>query len=412
MFKPRIIMASSKIVLYTSKTLKNGEHPIMIRLIIDRKIKYISLGFSTNPIYWDNNEKSLLKGYNNFKKANYLIHKKKSEIDGIILDFENEGKSYTVDDIEKKFLNFIEKISVFKYCQEIIDRLVKTNRIGDATVKKDLLRSLKKFTNNKDIAFSELNYSFLLKYEEDFLHRGVTENSISVYMRTLRAIVNLAIKEGHCKEDDYAFKTYKISKLNNQTKKRAISKEEMLRIINFDAEVGSSSWHSKNYFVFSFYNIGMNFRDLAQLKWSNILYNRIMYKRSKTGKNFDIKIHQRTQELLDLYSKGNEHSEDYIFPILNPEIHKTPQSKVDRIKKINKRVNKDLKEIATSVGIQATHSITHYVARHSWANIQKQNGVGTSIISESMGHDSEKTTSIYLQSFMNEVLDEANENLI
>jgi integrase len=231
-------------------------------------------------------------------------------------------------------------------------------------------------------------------------------------MRTLRAIVNLAIKEEHCNQSDYAFNTYKISKLNTDTQKRAINKEEMLKIINFDTEINSSEWHSKNYFIFSFYNIGMNFRDLAQLKWSNILYNRIMYKRSKTGKNFDIKIQPRTQVILDLYSKGNENSDDYIFPILNPEIHKTPQSKVDRIKKINKRVNKDLKEIAKSVGIKATHSITHYVARHSWASIQKQNGVGTSIISESMGHDSEKTTSIYLQSFVNDVLDEANENLI
>lgn len=405
-------MASTKIILYTSKTLKNGEHPIMIRLIVDRKIKYIYLGYSTTPNMWDDAQKLLLKGYDNFKKTNFIIHKKKSELDGIILDFESEGKSYTVDDIEKKFLNSIEKISVFKYCQEIIDRLEKTNRIGDATVKKDLLRSLKKFTNNKDIAFSEINYSFLLKYEEDFLQRGVSENSISVYMRTLRAIINLAIKEGRCNENDYAFNTYKVSKLNNETKKRAISKEEMLRIINFDAEYGSSLWHSKNYFLFSFYNIGMNFRDLAQLKWSNILYNRIMYKRSKNGKNFDIKIQPRTQELLDFYSKGNENIDDYIFPILNPEIHKTPQSIVDRIKKINKRVNKDLKEIAKSVGIQATQSITHYVARHSWASIQKQNGVGTSVISESMGHDSEKTTSIYLQSFMNDVLDEANENLI
>ena len=124
-------MASSKIILYTSKTLKNGEHPIMIRLIVDRKIKYIYLGFSTTPNLWDDTQKLLLKGYDNFKKTNYIIHKKKSELDGIILDFENEDRSYTVDDIEKKFLNSIEKISVFKYCQEIIDRLEKTNRIGE-----------------------------------------------------------------------------------------------------------------------------------------------------------------------------------------------------------------------------------------------------------------------------------------
>ncbi len=411
MFKP-IIMASTKIVLYKSKTLKNGEHPIMIRIIVDRKTKYISLGISTLSKFWDDSQNLLTRGYSNFKKANHLIHKKKFEIDEIILDFENEKRAYTIEDIEAKFYNSIQKVTLFKYCEQIIERLKNTNRLGDAAVKKDLLRSLKKFRNDKDLNFSEITYSFLTKYEEDFLQRGVSENSISVYMRTLRAIVNLAIKEGHCDQKDYAFNSYKISKLNNETQKRAITKEEMIKIINYEVEFNSSLWHSRNYFLFSFYNIGMNFIDLAQLKWSNILYNRILYKRAKTGKNFDIKIQPRTQAILDYYIKENVNPNEYIFPILDHNKHITQQSKIDRIKKINKRVNSDLKEIAKKVGIQATHSITHYVARHSWASIQKQNGIGISIISESMGHDSEKTTSIYLQSFMNEVLDNANENLI
>jgi len=405
-------MSSTKIILYESKTLKNGEHPVLIRIIKDRKIKYISLGFSTVPTLWDDSQKSLLKGYNNFKKTNLIIHKKKLEIDGIILDFENENKNYTVDDVERKFLSSIQKITVFQYCQEIIDRLIKTNRIGGATVKKDLLRTLKKFRKEKDLSFSEITYSFLVQYEEDFLQRGVSENSISVYMRELRSLMNMAIKEGFCKESDYPFKIYKISKLNNETQKRAISKEEMIKIINYEVESNSSLYHSKNYFLFSFYNVGMNFRDLAQLKWSNVLNNRIMYKRAKTGKQFDVKIQPRTQTILNFYLKDNDNTNDYIFPIINPEIHKTPQSIIDRIKKINKRVNKDLKKIAVDVGIKATHSITHYVARHSWASIQKQNGTGTSVIGESMGHPSEKTTRIYLQAFENKVLDDANENLI
>jgi integrase len=405
-------MSSTKIILYKSKTLKNGEHPILIRIINNRKIKYISLGFSTVPKFWDDSQKLLLKGYNNFKKTNHIIHKKKLEIDNIILDLENDNKNYTVDDVERKFLSSIEKTTVFNYCQQIIDRLIATNRIGGATVKKDLLRTLKKFRNEKDLTFSEINYAFLMRYEEDFLIRGVSENSISVYMRELRSLMNMAIKEGFCKESDYPFKTYKISKLNNETQKRAISKEEMIKIIDYEADINSNHWHSKNYFIFSFYNVGMNFRDLAQLKWSNILNDRIMYKRAKTGKQFDVKVQPRTRAILDYYSHDNENTNDYIFPILNPKIHKTQQSIIDRIKKVNKRVNKDLKEIAQEVGIKATHSITHYVARHSWASIQKQNGTGTSVISESMGHDSEKTTRIYLQSFINEVLDDANANLI
>lgn len=46
-------MASIKVMLYTSKVLKSGEHPIMVRIIKDRKIKYISVGHSCHPDLWD-----------------------------------------------------------------------------------------------------------------------------------------------------------------------------------------------------------------------------------------------------------------------------------------------------------------------------------------------------------------------
>lgn len=403
-------MATTKIILYESKTLKNGEHPIVLRIIKDRKIKYISLGFSTVPSLWNGTE--LLKGYLNFQKTNHLIQKKKNQLDDIILDLESGDKEYSLEEVEKKFLGSIKITTVFDYCDDLIERLKATKKIGNATVYKDLLRTLKKFRNEKDLHFSDITYNFLVKYEENFLTTGLAENSISVYMRTLRALMNKAIKEGYCKEESYPFNKYKISKLNTKTQKRAISKEEILKIIDFKAELGSSLWHSKNYFLFSFYNVGMNFTDLAQLKWSNLLNDRIIYIRAKTGKHYDIKIQPRTQVILNYYSNGNEYTNDYIFPILNPEMHKIPQSIKDRTNKINKRVNKDLKKIAAELGIKATHSITHYVARHSWASIQKQNGTSTSVISESFGHDSEKTTQIYLQSFVHEVLDEANANLI
>lgn len=403
-------MATTKLMLYESKTLKNKEHPIVLRIIKDRKMKYISLGFSTIPAYWNGTE--LLKGHVNFKKINHILHKKKNQLDDIILDFEKENKNYSFEDVERKFLGSIEKATVFTYCEQFIERLKETNKIGNATVYKDLLRTLKKFRKNKDLYFSDITYNFLISYEENFLKNGVSENSISVYMRTLRSLINKAIKEGFCKEQDYPFKKYKISKLNTKTQKRAISKDEILKIIKYESELGSSVWHSKNYFLFSFYNVGMNFKDMALLKWSTLLNNRILYIRAKTGKHYDIKIQPRTQEILNFYSKDNEYTDDYVFPILDPNKHKTPQSIKDRINKINKKVNKDLKKIAEEVGIKAPHSITHYVARHSWASIQKQNGTGTSVISESMGHDSEKTTQIYLQSFVNDILDEANANLI
>jgi integrase len=406
-------MTSSTLLLYTSKTLRNNRHPIVIRLIKDRKFKLISLGHAALKDHWDNKSKVLLKGHTNFKQTNHYIQKKKNELDGIILTFENENKPYTLNDVEAKFITALVKTTVFSFCTEVIQRLTNANKVGNAAVYKDLLRNLKKYRGNKDLSFSDLTYSFLQRYEEDFLQRGVSENSISVYMRTLRALLNKAIKEGYAKEGEYPFKTYSISKLNTKTRKRAITKEEILKIIEYQVEENTSIWHSKNYFLFSFYNIGMNFSDIARLRWSNIINARIQYTRAKTGKLYDIKVQARTRDLLDTYSNQNEHTNDYVFPVLNEKIHKSAQSIKDRITKINKRTNSDLKEIANALKIQNPDSITHYVARHSWATIQrKNNNTDISIISASMGHADEKTTKIYLEDFENTTLDEANAKIL
>lgn len=42
--------------------------------------------------------------------------------------------------------------------------------------------------------------------------------------------------------------------------------------------------------------------------------------------------------------------------------------------------------------------LTLYVARHSWATVAKGAGIPTALISEAMGHSSERMTQVYLGS--------------
>jgi site-specific recombinase XerD len=116
-------------------------------------------------------------------------------------------------------------------------------------------------------------------------------------------------------------------------------------------------------------------------------------------------------EIINYYkSKKEINPDEYIFPIINIEKHITASQKDNRTKKVNKMVNKDLKEIATLAKID--FNLTTYVARHSYATVLKRSGVSTSVISEALGHDSEKTTQIYLDSFDNAVIDEADKLLV
>ncbi|MBL0136836.1 MAG: tyrosine-type recombinase/integrase [Chitinophagaceae bacterium] len=73
-------------------------------------------------------------------------------------------------------------------------------------------------------------------------------------------------------------------------------------------------------------------------------------------------------------------------------------------------VNENLKIIAEKAGIET--ELTTYVARHSYANILKMKGIPTSVISEALGHDSKKTTQVYLDSFGSSILDEASKAIL
>lgn len=401
-------MASIKVVLMKQKIQANGESPIMLRIIKERKVSYKSLGVTCKAEYWDEKKSLPNKKHPNRVELETLISKKIADAQKLILSSEIGDKKYSAKEIIDKTKKASSKVTVFNYFDETIARFLKANKIGNADTYKDTKRVLSKFRAKKDLTFSEMEPSLLNKLEESLLGGGLSESSISVYMRTLRALFNRAIVEGIAQKDDYPFDVYKVSKLNTKSSKRAIDKDLMIKIIKLDLEKETRLWHSRNYFVFSYYNMGLNLIDLAHLKTNCIVNGRLRYNRQKTGKEYNIKILPPAQEIIDQYLKSR--SSDYIFPILNDKVHKSPQQIKYRVKKIRSQVNNDLKVIAKRCEIDV--NLTTYVARHSWATILKKSGVSTSVISEAMGHDSEKTTQIYLDSFENSQLDEANEQLL
>jgi site-specific recombinase XerD len=215
-------------------------------------------------------------------------------------------------------------------------------------------------------------------------------------------IYNRAIKSGIVKKESYPFTNYTIR--TTKTRKRAISGEVITQIDQLDISEGSRLWNSKNYFLFSFYTMGINFTDMARLKASSIVDGRIEYIRQKTKKDYSIKVTPQIQKILDIYIQDKTEDE-YIFPIItrigNPLLEFKDISEKRRIN------NKKLKIIGEMIGMET--SLTSYVARHSWATIAKRKGVPVAVISEGMGHEDVKTTQIYLDSFEKDVLDEYNE---
>ena len=374
-----------------------------------KKRKLISIGgYSCKTNEWEEGIGRFRKNYTKYKTRNKVLQQWEEKADKIVEKLNNRGR-FTINQFVNEFTTDKKSKTVFQFYDEIIETLKNTGKIGNSYVYRDSKKSLSKFTHKKDIDFFEIDYRLLKRWETYLLKKGVSPNSISVYIRTLRSLYNKAIKERYAHQEDYPFgKDYKIKALEEETSKRALPIEQIKNIIEFETIPETPEYHAKNYFLFSFHCMGMNFNDMAYLKWSSIQNGRIYYRRMKTRKLFTIKINQEIQGILDKYNH-NRSNENYLFPILNDLVHESKEQKKVRIKTSLRDYNSDLKTIGTSLGI---NKLTSYVARHSWATILKKKGIPVSLISEGLGHKTELTTQIYLDSFGDDALDSINQNII
>lgn len=399
-------MTTVDVICYKYKPLKNGELPIKIRICKDRKARYINLGVSAKLEEWDF-EKNLPKSTcPNREILEKLISNKISEVRNKIVELKSENKEYSATTLVEKVSNPIKIITVRELFKQHIHCLEEEKRTGYRLSIQQTYNSLIKFNRHLDIPFPEMDCNWLKRYETWLRKQGKSENTIGIRFRNIRMIFNLAMNMELVKLENYPFKRFKVSKLHQETAKRALSKEEVLSIINYP--IMGIDYYTKlaiNLFTFSYFMGGINFVDMAYLTERNIIDNRLVYNRKKTAKLINLPMQQRAYMVLKEYKKINE---PYLFPILSSK-HKTEQQRLNRLHKVITKVNKALKNIGEELHIPI--KLTTYVARHSYATVLKRAGVATSIICESLGHSSEKVTQIYLDGFENSQIDKAMENL-
>ena len=260
------------------------------------------------------------------------------------------------------------------------------------------------FNGHLDIPFAEMDIAWLRRYEAFLRRKGLAENTIGIRFRTLRSIYNVAIEEDAVSAELYPFKKLKVSKLHQETAKRALSKEDIERVLSYK----STNRYMRfpiDIFAFTYYCGGINFVDIAHLTKANIMDGRLIYKRQKTKKLIKIPLQPQAVALIEKYSSDDS---QYLFPILS-DFHKTDIQQANRIHKVISKVNERLKQIGNALNLPIT--LTTYVARHSQATVMKRAGVSTAVIREIMGHSSERVTQIYLDSFDNEQVDNALKSL-
>lgn len=404
--------ATISVICYKSKTLSNGEHPLMLRIAQNGKSKYKSLKISVAVKHWDFDRNVPKPNCPSKDLINKIILKTKLEYQQKVLEKKANEEEFTASSLIHEQKNEIKAMTVEDFYKQLIKELKEKGQIGNSYAYLNSYDTLKNFNKGKKLnyTFSHIDVVFCKKFEDWMRRKGNKDTTISYQFRTLRATFNRAISAKIVSKEKNPFYEFKLSHLNTKTMKRALSKSDILKIMDADCHDKSElSQLAHDLFCFSYLCGGISLVDMANLTPENIIEGRLIYQRQKTHGSINLQLSDRALQIISKYSDYQKNA-NYFFPILHCKRHVTPMQKHNRVRKYCLHINHELKILAKELNITA--NVTTYVARHSFATILKKSGVNIGIISQALGHQDIKTTQIYLSKFDNEQVDEAMKNLL
>ena len=399
-------MASVK-VKFRPSTIGGKEGTIYYQVIHNRVVRQIYTDYKLFASEWDcHSEAVILYHVPNEQERNNYLHSINSRIrwdmDRLnkIIQTLSQSSTFVTDDIVVRFQDNRQEQSFNAYIRQQIARLKRLGKIRTSETYTASLRSFSGFMNDKEVLFDQINADLIAEYEAYLKGRGNSPNTISFYMRILKAVYNRAVGDG-LTEQRHPFKSVYTGV--EKTLKRAVSLNDLKRIKGLDLSLKPNLDYARDMFLLCFYTRGMSFIDMAYLRKKDLQNGTLSYRRRKTGQLLFIRWEKCMQEILDKYPVNET---EYLLPIItkrDEDYRKQYSNELHRVNHLLKKIGKQL---------DLPIPLTMYVGRHSWASIAKSRNVPISVISEGMGHDSENTTQIYLASLDTTVVDKANKKIL
>ena len=416
---------TSIMVKFRPSTVDGKEGGLYFQIIHNRIVRQLNTDYKAFAEEWDAESESVIVNGN---RSNLLLGIQErlawdvSRIEKVVRLLETERRRYTADDVITMFHKLTKESSLFTFMHGVIAQLKQLGKVRTSETYTATLKSFMAFRENQDVPLDGISSDLMLMYEAYLKARGVRMNTISFYMRNLRAVYNRAVEKGLTSQNNPFRHVYTGV---DKTVKRAIPIKDIKSLKELDLSIKPSLDFARDMFMFSFYTRGMSFVDMAYLKKTDLQNGILTYRRRKTGQELTIKWEKCMAEIVDKYP---ENQTDFLLPIIkekgngrNSESHQaclngrvvTDEGEANERKQYDNAqhlVNYRLKELSTMLKLQ--RPLTMYVARHSWASAAKAKNVPLSVISEGMGHDSEATTQIYLASLETSVVDKANKMIL
>ena len=396
------IMASVK-VKFRASTVEGRPGCIYFQVIQNRMARQIHTDYMVHADEWDSEAATVVVGEG--ERRNVLEDIKErlewdvARMTKVIQTLENECRRFSADDVVAAFQKVTRESSLCGFMHGIIAQLKRLGRVRTSETYHVTLRSFMAFREGEDMPLDGITSDLMLLYEAWLKARDVRMNTISFYMRILRAVYNRAVEKRLAPQRNPFRHVYTGI---DKTVKRAVPIKVVRALKGMDLSLKPSLEYARDLFLISFYTRGMSFVDMAYLRKTDLKHGVLTYRRRKTGQQLTIRWERCMEDIVERYKVDGS---EYLLPIINRQDDERRQY-TNALHLVNSR----LKKLSVMLGLQ--RPLTMYVARHSWASAAKAKNVPIAVISEGMGHDSEATTQVYLASLETSVVDKANKMIL
>lgn len=368
--------------------------------------KWYSLGIDLTvkqfETIWTNPNNKNLRGSNNETRL---------KLQAIETRANKEAEQMTVFDFAKFETKLFRKSSdqnnVKYHFDLVVQRNLKNNKIGTAESYKYTLNSLAEFSETQKkckiekLTFDIITVDWLNQYQSFMLAKGKSYTTIAIYTRTLRVVFNNAIESNDIIKDVYPFGKNKYKIPRTKIVKKALNSEQLKTLFNVEV-TNDNEQQAKDFWFFSYACNGMNFKDIALLKHSDIKEDRFGYYRAKTfdktAQKTAITIHLTDFTKSIILKYGNKDKSGFVFNIISTQ--DTSQTQYNKIKNFTRLINDHIKRIAKANDLPV--DISTYWARHSFATQSIRSGASMEFISEALNHSDLSVTKNYFAGFEDE----------
>lgn len=299
-------------------------------------------------------------------------------------------------------------LNVLTFMKEVADGLQMGGNFGTAHVYRSSLNAIIAYCGGEDFTFNEITPEWLKGFEIHLRKRKCSWNTVSTYMRILRAVYNRAVDNNEAKYIPRLFRyVYTGTRAEHQRALETGDVEKIFAGLILLSGVNPAMQRARHFFILMFLRRGMPFVDLAYLRKSDLHGNVITYRRRKTGRPLSVTLTNEAMRIVRMYMNQDVHS-PYLFSFL-----RSPEGTMEAYREYQlalRSFNRQLLILGEFLGIP--NRLSSYTARHTWATTAYYCEVHPGIISQAMGHSSITVTETYLKPFQNKKIDEANKLII